>query len=300
MNLYGRVARLTLYRPRGSSYFDLTPNGVEIVARADAPGQRIQFSIEKRLGSAPDTCTVTVTNLNADSRADFENYPLAIQLDAGHDGEFRRIFAGDMRWASSSKKSTDWETLIQVADGARAYRHARVGRSFKEGVTVKTALAEVAKSMGLRLPRELEVSKELDAQFGAGLVLDGLSRDELSRLLAPYGYEWQIQDGTLTVYRDDQARPGQALVVSPATGLIESPEFTPPTTSGKKSKSIRRSTLRSPRLNFRTLLYPQIVPGCKVFVDSVITRGIYKVIQVTHTGDTHGDEWTTAVEAKPL
>lgn len=294
MRLYGRVARVTAYRVRGSSYFDLQPNGTEIT---DA---RIQFTVEKRLGSTPDTCTIVITNQNEATRSDFETHPLNVQLDAGHDGEFRRIFAGDMRWATSAKRDTDWETTVQVADGARAFRHARVAKSFREGVTVRTALVEVARSMGLRLPRELEVSKDLEEQFGAGIVLDGRASDELARLLAPYGYEWQIQDGALTVYRDDQARPGEALVISQATGLIETPEFSPPTTSTKKSKSVRRSSVSSPRLNFRTILNPAIVPGCRVFVDSLTTRGIYKVIQVVHTGDTHGDDWTSAVEAKPL
>lgn len=294
MRLYKRNARLTAYRVRGSSYFDTEPNGTEIT------DLRIQFTVEKRLGKAPDTCTVTISNANETTRGELQTRPLNLHLEAGHDGELRRLFTGDLRWAASTKSNTDWETVIQIADGARAYRHANVKRSFKEGVTVRTAVAEVARAMGLRLPRELEVSKDLDEQFGAGLALDGACRDELTRLLAPYGYEWTIQDGTLQVYRDDQVRPGEALVVSEATGLIETPQFAPPTHNAKKSKSVRRSTVNSPRLNFRTLLYPQIVPGCKVFVDSLTTRGIYKVIQVVHTGDTHGDEWTSAVEAKPL
>lgn len=301
MRLYKRNARLTVYRARPATdgylgaLFDLIPNAVEIT------DLRMQFTIEKRLGGGPNTCTVIITNLAEYLRAELQTYPLYLYLDAGYDGEYRRIFTGDLRWGASIKRGVNWETTVQIGDGSRAYKSARVRRSFAAGTPVRTALREAARSMGLQLPRHLDVAPELDEQFAAGTVLEGPSRDELTRLLAPYGYEWTIQDGALQVYRDDQARPDQALVVSPDTGLIDSPEFAPPTYSAKPSKSVRRSTVRSPLLRFRTLLYPQIVPGCRVAVQSTTTDGIYKVVQVTHTGDTTPEgDWTTDVEAKPL
>lgn len=312
---FGRCARVTIYRPRPvppserssftgllASLSSIIPNGIEIDSPADGSGNRIQFQIEKRIGSTPDTCTLTISNLNEQTRRELQTHPLLIHLDAGYDGEYRRIFTGDLRWASSVPRGTDWETTIQVGDGSRAFRHAKVARSFGPGTSVRQALVEAAKSMGLTLPAHVAASRELDEQFANGTVLQGSAADELTRLLAPYGYEWTIQDGTLQMYRDDEARPGQALVIAPPPDgtLIESPEFAPPTYAAKPSKSARRSTVRSPLLRFRTLLYPQIVPGSRAEVRSTVTRGIYKVIQLTHTGDTHGGDWITDVEAKPL
>jgi hypothetical protein len=309
MKAFMRCARLTVYRPRPvpssersavsgliASLSSLLPNGTEIT------DLRMQFQIEKRIGSTPDTCTVTVTNANENTRRELQTAPLSLHLDAGYDGEYRRIFTGDLRWASSVPRGVDWETTIQIADGSRAFRHARVARSFGPGTPVRTALREVARSMGFVLPPQIEAARELDEQFANGTVTQGASADELTRLLAPYGYEWTIQDNTLQIYRDDETRPGQALVIAPPPEgtLLESPEFAPPTYSAKPSKSAKRSTVRSPLLRLRTLLYPQVTPGSRIEVRSKVTHGIYKVIQVTHTGDTHGGDWITEIEAKPL
>jgi hypothetical protein len=294
VRLFRRNARLTIYRVRSAAFFDLLPNGIEIT------DLQMEFTITKKLGKAPDTCTIVITNLAETTRGELEKHPLNLHLDVGYDGEYRRIFTGDLRWGSSIKQGPDWKTTLQIADGARAFREAQVSKPFKAGTKVRTALTECARSMGLALPRDLAVSTELEEQFAAGITLDGAAHDELTRLLAPYGYEWTIQDGTLQAYKDDQARVGEALVISEANGMIETPVFAPPSESARKSKSVRRSTIRSPRLTIRNLLYPQIVPGVKLQVDSVTTRGIYKAIQVTHVGDTHGEDWTTTVEAKPL
>jgi hypothetical protein len=315
MIAFGRCARLTVYRPRPvpnsersaftgllASLSSLLPNGIEIASGADGRGNRIQFQIEKRIGKSADTCTVTVSNLSEQTRRELQSYPLSIHLDAGYDDEYRRVFTGDLRWSSSTKRGTDWETVIQISDGGRALRHARVARSFGPGTPVRTALREAARSMGLVLPPQIEVAKDLEEQFAQGTVLQGSAADELTRLLAPYGYEWTIQDGTLQIYRDDETRPGQAIVIAPPPlgTLIESPEFAPPTHTAKPSKNARRSTVRSPLLRLRTLLYPQIVPGSRINVQSTTTDGIYKVIQVAHGGDTHGGDWTSDIEAKPL
>lgn len=294
MNADRRNARLTVYKTRAGSYNDLLPNGVEIT------DMRIRATIEKRLGGTPDACTIIVSNLKEATRVAFQEEDLKVILEAGYDGEYRRLFYGDLRWGASEKTPTGYETTLQVADGARAFREAKARRTFREGTTVRAGVAECALAMGLKLPRELEISPELEEQFANGLTLDGPAHQELSRLLAPYGYDWMIQDGVLYAYRDDQAQTGQALVVSPDNGLLGTPVFAPPTFSAKKSKSARRSTTRSPRLDFRSFLYPQIVPGAKLKLDCLATRAMYKTIQVSHTIDTHGEDWFTAVEAKPV
>ena len=142
--------------------------------------------------------------------------------------------------------------------------------------------------MGVSLPRNVELAPELGRGFSSGEQLYGSAADELTRLLAPYGYGWSIQNGRLQVLKDDEVDTSRALVISQETGLLGSPEVGAPEKDGKP-----------PTLTIRTLLYPQVNPGQMLSVQSRAINGIYRAERVTHTGDSHGDEWFTEIEAKP-
>lgn len=283
--LYNRKARLTLARPLKAGdaweFFTLQPNAIEI------NDLRIAFSIEKSLPSEPNTAQIIVTNLAAQTRAELDRKPLKVILDVGYDGELQTLFRGDLRWSFSSRTSTDWNTDIHCGDGERAYRFARVKRSFKPGTALKTVLGDVVGSMGLKLPKNVSEARELTTQLVSGAVVNGPSQLELTRMLGAAGYGWSVQDEQLQVLKQGEALVRQALLISQATGLIGSPTFSAPQDNSK-----------APTLNLDTLLNPAIRPGALVFVDSKTVSGQFRVEKVVHTGDTYGSDWKSHVEAK--
>jgi hypothetical protein len=281
--LYDREIALTVAKPVKGEFFRTQPNATVVT------DLRLSFTVERSLGSDPNTCSITITNLAETTRAAFQTKPLHIRLDVGFDGNTERLFTGDLRWAHSKRTRTGWDTIMQIADGDRAYRFARVNRSFKSGVTTKTALEETAKSMGLKFPTTLEDAKELFTKFQSGLTLSGPSSREMTRLLKPHGMNWSIQNGQLQILRNRDARQEQAILVNQDTGMIGSPEFGSPPQPGKP-----------PVLSVRMLIYPSVVPGSKIRVESDEIKGLFRVDRVTHTGDTHGSEWYTTMEAKSL
>lgn len=297
--LFKHAWKVTAYRAapvgagsstRGNAaYFDTLPNGLEITKL------RIEYQVEKNLASEPNTCEVTITNCNEGTRAYLAQKPLVLRLDAGYeqDGGPRHLFTGDVTHAYSRRDGTEWKTIIQLGDGARATRNARVNRSFKAGTPIQTVVREVAAGMGLVVPKNIDVSPELQRQYAAGVQIFGSAADELTRLLAPLGYAWSIQDGKLQTLKELEAGPNRAHLISKDTGLIESPEYATPSKSDlKKGKPLT--------LGFKTLLYPQLTPGNKLDVRSSAVNGIFRADRVTHTGDSHGDEWVTEVEATPV
>lgn len=295
---YNRNVKVTVWKPpAGSSagFFTYT-DAIEISAL------RVRFDITRQLGKQPNKCDLLISNLSDDSRSFFEQRPLHVKLDAGYDGEFRHLFSGDIRFGQSKVQTkqkfaygqskhigTDWETKLQLGDGDRAFRHARVSRTFKPGTTVRTALEEAAKSMGLALPDSISASPLLEEQFTQGITLQGPTRDELTNLLAPFGYRWSIQNGQLTILADEQVTPGEALVISQDTGMIGTPEFGAPKKKGGK-----------PTLTVQSLLYPEVNPGGLIHVESLHIKGNFKVSRVNHIGDTHGPDWTTEIEATAI
>jgi hypothetical protein len=283
--LFNRTAAVTVVHPtdQPNEWFKALGNGVVIT------DLRIQFKIARDLQKEPNTCEVSITNLSPASRKEFQQKPLIIRVDAGYDGHNARLFTGDLRHGFSTREGTDWITKLQLADGDRAYRFARVARSFIPGVTYGTLVAETAAALGLDLPEPVKLLPEMSDQLVSGCTLDGPAHREMTRLLAAKGMTWSIQEGFLQILREGRPRDDEAIVISQDTGMIGSPEFGPPPKKGKTA-----------RLKVKCLLDARIRPGGKVEVIARSIRGTFRADKVAHVGDTRGPEWQTEVECTPL
>lgn len=284
--LFKRECSVTVARPLNASQLnvvDLPPNATVI------ENLRVTFRVEKNLGKEPNTAEVCVYNLSEHSRGEMQRVPLYVRVDAGYDGQVQRLFTGDLRPGSgkSMRTGVDWETRLELGDGERAYRFARVSRSYRGGVDARTAVAELAKSMGAVATFTSDTARLLRSQYASGLTLQGPAHRELTRILAPHGLEWSIQDGRLQVILTQEVRPDQAIVVSQAHGMIGVPELAAPEKKGGP-----------PILTVRKLLDPQLTPGGRISLESENIRGVFRVERVVHVGDTHGDDWHSEIEAK--
>jgi hypothetical protein len=286
-----RLCRVTLAKPRptpttrlGAFVGELLPNGLEVT------DLRVKFEVKRSTSSAPNTALITIYNLAPASRAQVIERPQVVMLEAGYRSTgLRRLFAGDVTYAHSRPAGADIETIIQAADGGRAFAHARVNRAFAGGVTALAALREVASAMGLSVPRSVELRPELGRQFVQGLSLFGSASDAMSRLLAPFGLGWSIQDGELRILDERGVGPGEALSIDQDAGMIGSPEVNPP--SKPKGK---------PTVSVKCLLLPEAKPGGQVQLVSRTVTGLHKIKEAGHAGDTHGPEWTTSLEVTAL
>lgn len=290
-NLLGRVCKVTLHRQRTTGfvgdhpeYFEEVGNGVEITR------QRMKFKIEKTLEAEPNKCEITIVNLAEKSRNEFKTLPVRVRIEAGYDDTYRLLFVGDVRKGSGSTlEGTNWETRLLVGDGSRAYANARVSRSYKSGTAVTTVLRDAARSLGLELPRDIASAPALQAALATGETIHGWAADELTRLLAPYGYSWSIQGGRLQVLLDGAVREHTTREISEATGMIGSPKMG---TADKTGKPVP--------LTVTMKLYPEVTPGERIRLISREYTGLYKVSTVKHEGDTGGTVWDTEIEVLPL
>jgi hypothetical protein len=290
--LFKRGARVTAYQTaplvgggfttQNPGYFQPLPNAVVI------ENLRVRFKIEKSIDRSPNKCELVITNCAPDTRTLISAKPMRVMIEAGYDGDLRHVFTGDARHGYSRYVDGDWETTLQLGDGDRAYRYAQVSRSFPKGTSVAVALQYASSQMGLQLPSDVAASSDLQAQFATGRALQGPARDELRDLLAPYGYHWSIQDGQLVILKDQNAAPGTAFLIAESTGMIGSPEFSYPDKAGQP-----------PTLKAQSLLYTDLVGGALAQVQSEQINGFFRINRLTHTCDTHGDDWTTDVEASP-
>lgn len=263
---------------------------------------RIQFKVVKHRKKEPNTAEVTITNLSSPSRDDFKKGPTKVRIEAGYDGVLRLLFIGDLRFADSVHDGTNWLTKLQLADGGRAYAHARVNRSYGKGTPLSTVIGEVAKAFGTSLPSEVADSPELNARLSTGDVVTGYAADEMTRLLGPFGFEWSFQNGRLQITRFDQVVPGTARVISQDDGMIGSPEIDPPKIVAPPKTGHRGEAREQkvPKFKVKHTLYPELTPAEHIRVQSQKVNGDFRLDVVTHEGDSRGNEWDSEIEASAI
>ena len=263
------------YKP--DSFFEILPNAALITKH------RIRFEIRKTSNSKPNTCKIIITNLAERTRNLLNKKPVHIRLNAGQDGSESRIFIGDMIHSESLLNGVEWETTIQVGDGNRAHRYARVNKSYEAGVTDQTVLNDLVKSLGLKTTVKIRGSSL------SGYSVSGQARNHLTTLLRKHSLDWSIQGGQLQILSDKGLRKNQAIVVSVESGMKGSPENGSPT---KKKKT--------PVLVVKSQLDVRAEPGFKMSLISVNHNGLYKMGDVSHSANTHGKAWDTVINATTL
>lgn len=248
---------------------------------------RVSFEITKTLKKDPNTAKIVVYNLSEKNRAEFHVKPAHITLEAGYAGDLRQIYKGDITHGGSRREPPEWLTTAQCGTGANAIKHARFNRSFKKGSLLSMA-KQTAKSMGLKMPTNVESAKELLTGSFTGFSLSGSSMTSLRKLM-PKEFDVSIQDDQLVILKRGDTRLAEAVVISQETGMIGSPELGPPRDKGK-----------APILTARMLLAPDLIAGGLVQVRSRQIKGDFKVLQVKHTGDVRERPWYSDIEAIPL
>lgn len=279
VRLYDR--RCTLDVGREDNNFVQTQNAVRI------SGLRVTFKIIKTDKTEPNHSEIQIFNLTEDHRSLVELEGTRCRLSAGYAGSESQIFSGDVKKARSQKQDVDWVTHLELGDGWANFATARVTQFFGSG----TNLVDVVKKLALELVKDpgnlLDQVSQLGVQFSNGYSVSGSAAQELTRVLEPYNLGWSIQDGRIEALGPTEFLPGEGPRISADSGLIGSP-------------GIATAHKKGPRpVIVKCLLHPALRPGSGFQLDSKDLKGEYRCTKVEHTGDTHGQEWTTELEALP-
>ena len=241
----------------------------------------IAFDVKKGAGSAPNACSVDVRNLNADSRKTFENAKgLPVELYAGYGEEPARIFKGTLRLAITTLAGQDVVTTLECGDAEREIATARVSATIAPGDSPDAVMRVAAEALGVGLGNLASVLSRvatLRSVLPKGGALHGSAARAMDRVCRAYGYQWSVQDGQLLIL-DGNPVSESAELIGPSTGLVGSPKVD---NTGKVS--------------FDCALRPALAIGESFQLKSRFVSGGYRVLELTHKGDTHGPGWSTSV-----
>lgn len=250
---------------------------------------RVSFEVVKSLSREPNTATVMIYNLAEGTRREFADKHAHLVLAAGYEGSpLAELYRGDITDAKSYRNGPDWVTEISCGTGAKATRNARSSISLRKGGSNKDFITGLLKDAGLKMPANVDEFKSFFTGKSSenGKSVHGPTLENLHKSLRKGGINMSIQDDTVIMIKEGGVRYGQAAVISEKTGMVGSPELGSPEKKKKK-----------PVLSAKTLLRPDLKAGALLKVESRSINGSYKMLKVSHTGDTHGNPWYSDVEA---
>jgi len=268
----------------------------------DIGGLSVLFDIDLTIGKKPNKAEIKIINLSADTRHQFlqgyaktpknknaegvlgaYNWPITVR--AGYQGNLQQVFAGDITKVNTRKEKVEWITILTAKDGGYQYRSARINKTFGSGTKIADVLKACAASFGLGLGNS---AKEFAAAAGSlklqsSVTVAGKVEAVLDNYLNSLGYRWSIQQGQLQVLALDQKLKETAVVLSPDSGLVGSPEV------GEKGI-----------IEGKCLLNGEVKPGRSVNLISSAVTGWFVVKSSSHKGETRGKNWYTDFELKAI
>jgi hypothetical protein len=256
-------------------------------------GLRLKFKVEKTITGEPNKLDLHVYNLAASTRAKMQAKDVPVVLVAGYKETAQVIFAGDVRTIDHVREGASWDTHIQSGDGELSFRDCFSSHSFSAGTAWRDVATTLAKDLKANVGDAVAhiAGGDFDGaidKFLQGYTAHGPTVREFDKAMKAGGLEWSIQDGKLQILAPRKANDEGAILLSPGTGLVGSPDHCSPK-DGEPAP-----------LQVRSLLQGGLRPGRAIEVRASKISGFYRCSKVVHEGDTHGGEWYTTVEAEPL
>lgn len=245
-------------------------------------GLRITFDVKKTPKSKPNTAKVTIYNLSPESR-EFIASGQEIQIEGGYQDGIDILHRAKITHVSSRREGNTWITTIESSDG-RDTAKSVFSASFAPGATPREIFDKMLEDVRESGTATGFIDGLMDGGkgFEQGFVVNGTMEEALDKLVARQGGEWSFQNGDLQITKPGGHTNAEAWLLSPTTGLENAPEKT------------KTGATASCRLN------GLIAPGRLIAIESDTLTGYYVAQSVDHTGDTHGDDWTTKIEARSL
>jgi hypothetical protein len=292
-------------------YCDLTVEG--------GPGElnlsdfRIHFEIDKNTIQTPNPAVIRIYNISRSTAAKIKQDYKTITIDAGYEENHGVIYRGNIRYTRYGRESpTDTFLDIYGGEGDSGLKNAGVSKTLPAGSTpkhIKDAALEALKEHGIE---EGYIGPDLSQpRFPRPIVLYGMARDILRTLASSKDATFSIQSGKLDIIeKKSEGKPGSDISLNADTGLIGMPVETSggimvralinPNffVDGKvkiDQKSIQELTPEFPQgTNNATSGSSEtnLTPEQQLIKQNLGSAdGVYRVLYIRWTGDTHGREW---------
>ena len=257
---------------------------------------RIMFDIKKTNKPETNTADISIYNLNQDNRENVVKTEKVLILNAGYADAtgLEKLFVGYVVNTNHAREGADIISKIQCEDGSKPLRETKINKPFTAGTGAKKIIQDIIKELPIS-SQNVDLTGIDDKKFVNGFAASGIFSKIMDNLVGDLNLEWSIQDNELQIIERGKTNQRTALLLSPETGLIGSPEQLQNLNEDDEEEI-------KPGWRVKSLLFPKITIGNKIAIESrAIKKNTYfKVISVQHIGDTFGNDWNSIIDVEEL
>ncbi|MDR7865787.1 MAG: hypothetical protein RIN56_03160 [Sporomusaceae bacterium] len=278
----------------------------------DVSNLRCTFRVEKVALQVANHAEVSIYNLSPDTEKVIIKEGMRVILEAGYQGylktqqqgaaqqvlapkQYGKIFDGEVIQAIRDREDVvDYKLTLVCLDGDSFLNNNIVKMTVNAGLNQRQIVDQIATKAVT--PTEIgRISPDLKTQnLPRGKVFFGMPKDYLRDIARDNNANFWVEDGQVYIAKATDTPPGEALVLTPKTGLVGVPQQT------------------FDGVTFKCLLNPAIKLMTMVQIDNSLIRmqkkrlgqipvpldddGQYQAYKVIHYGDTRGNEWYTEVD----
>ena len=252
---------------------------------------RISFSVKKTSEKKSNEAKISIYNLSRVSYDKISKVDNTVILRAGYYDETEPITVLMGKVLDMERESTypDIITTMTLLDGQKEARESMISVSYKRGTSLKTIVRNLVEYIGFPIAMGTDYPNR---EYPSGYSFVGLAVDALAEVLSRIGYTYTIQNQEIYIFQYGQHIPQQAHIISPETGMINSPRPINDTEDGGNTVNINK------KYAVESLLKPSIIPNSYVELRSKVVEGFFIAQTVEHTGDNWEGDFITEMEVK--
>lgn len=258
---------------------------------------RFTFNVKRTLSSNtnnPDISTVNIYNLSNETKGKINETDQFIQIYAGYNEAegAKLIYTGDIISINHSRESVNTVSSIEAQDGGKAIREQRTSVSYGANTNVKQIIKDAISSFGLPIKIPVDKLNIPNIKISNSEAFTGNTKTILDKYVAKAGYQWTVINNEVSLIPIEETDNSRAVVLRHDTGLIDIPKKTNLKVDGKERNG----------WEIKSLLQPSLQIGGPVIINSAVvnSNAPFKILELYHTGDTHGNVWTSAAKVIAL
>ncbi len=246
------------------------------------------------MSAEPNRSNIQIYNLAPATQNFILSDAKRIIIEAGYENseQYGLIFDGDIvKAVRRAAQSIDKVTEVIAQDGDMFLNSGFISVSYSAGQTTESVLTQMQGVADEDMTMGSISSDLKGTKLARGKAMFGQPKDYASMLAKSEGALFYVNDRKINLVKPGDLPEGKIVDLSPSSGLIGTPE--------QNDSSIKAKCLLNPLLNVNKLVHisNEFVQETNRIGKASLSSGVYKIIKLTHSGDTHGNNWYTDFEA---
>lgn len=241
---------------------------------------RIEFDVDKSRDSNANSGSVSIYNMNPQSRSIVNDEGQTYELKAGYAGFGESpilgvLSSGNVLEVVTTRRGPDIITKFKIGESTKALAERTLDKSYEEGTSIKSVVKDMVATLEVA---EGAIKGLKDMVFNSGYSATGKIKDRLDELTKKQDLEWSIQNGEIQILPKDGSTDEEAILLTKDTGLLK---------AYKAKSEVGGKFALKDVIRFEALLNPDIKIGRKVKIISEINEidEFVTVRRIKYVGD---------------